>query len=275
MRVVFVGRQSYANNCFANWLARHHDVIGFFRADGRRYTIRHRASWVRRRVQRGGVLRAIDQILYQLYFNAFQKRTNAMLMHAAFAAAFGRDAFTLNRNIPLYEFDDLNSEAALRTLRELQPDLAFAVCVTQYLREPWQQIPRLGSVLYHEGLTPEYKGVHTPFWANARGESHRIGYTLLRLSSEIDGGKPVAQGISRIDPSKTQWWGWAGHQALIDGLPDVRRALAAIEAGEPIAVERERGPEGMWSYAGLSDEMRRLWRGWRERAGNGAPAPHA
>jgi methionyl-tRNA formyltransferase len=265
VRIVFVGRSNFMNHCFANWLAERHEVAAFFRADSARYTLRHRLRWMRRRVKRAGLIRTVDQALYTLYYQLFQQRTDRHLKEKSFGVRFGREAFRLPPDIPLLEFDDLNSPEALRALAELKADLVFAVCISQYLRKPYQEIPRFGTVLYHEGLTPEYKGVHTAFWANARGEAHRIGYTLFRLTGEIDAGEPVAQGIGQVEPRLAKWIGYAGHRALIDGLPDVERALAAIAAGKTIAVDRTPGPARLFSYAGLSDEIRRIRTARRRR----------
>jgi methionyl-tRNA formyltransferase len=267
MRIVFVGRQTFANHCFANWLARRHDLVAVFRADVQRHTAGYQLRWVKRRLKRDGLLRTVDQILYYLYYTLFQKRLDEHSMRQAFAAVFGHEALGPPAGVPVYEFADLNSEEAISTLAELQPDLAFAACISQHLRRPYREIPRYGTVLYHEGLTPEYKGVHTAFWANLRGEVDRIGYTLLQLTEGIDAGKPVAQGVGKIDPERAYLSGYAGHKALIDGLPDVERALAAIEAGEQITVDRAPGPAEMFTYPGLSNELRRIWRRrqqWRE-----------
>jgi methionyl-tRNA formyltransferase len=260
MRIVFIGRPNFANHCFANWLASHHDVVAYFTADRQRYTSGHRVRWLRKRIERGGVLRAFDQSLYQVYFRLFDARKNEDLKRAAFANAFGADAFRLRADIPVYAYDDLNGAAALDTLRSLRADLAFAVCISQYLRKPYQEIPRFGTALYHEGLTPEYKGLHTAFWAHHEGDAHRIGYTLLQLDGGIDAGRPLAQGVGKVDPALARWWNYAGHKALIDGLPDVQRALAAMEAGHPVGVEPRPAAAKSWTYPGLSDELRRLWR---------------
>ena len=253
------------NHCFANWLAARHEVVGFFAADVARRSLQNHWQWLRRRVRRVGAFRAIDQILYQLHYRLFQEPTDRYLMRDTFASSFGRWAFVLHPSIPVYEFPDLNGPDALQRLADLKPDLAFAICISQFLRKPYEDIPRLGSVLYHEGLTPEYKGIHTAFWANALGESDRIGYTLLRLTSDVDGGEPVAQGVGNIDPELGKWNGYTGHQALIDGLPDVERGLAALERGERTPIDRVPGPEQVFSYAGLTDEIRRVWRTRRRR----------
>jgi methionyl-tRNA formyltransferase len=257
--VVFVGRHNFANHFFAEWLSQRHDVVAFFRADTRRYTIPYRLRWVKRRLRRNGLLRTIDQVLYSLYFTLCQKRTDERLMRQAFTTAFGHEPVGAP-GVPVYQFADLNSDEALERLATLKPDLVFAACISQYLERAYQEIPRYGTVLYHEGLTPEYKGVHTAFWANLRGEPDRIGYTLLQLNDGIDAGKAIAQGIGKIDPRWAHFSGYAGHKALIDGLPNVERALAALEAGKPIAVKRKTGRSHMCSYPGFSDEVRRLRR---------------
>jgi hypothetical protein len=211
------------------------------------------------------MLRAIDQVLFQIHYQFFQRRRNRELKRRAFAERFGTEAFKLPRRMPVHPFADLNSEEAKDTLTWLKPDLVFAVCISQYLHASYQEIPRFGTALYHEGLTPEYKGLQTAFWANHEGEPHRIGYTLLQINAGIDAGRPLAQGVGAIDPGLARWWNYAGHKALIDGLPDVHRALARIEADEPPGVEPREGAGRMWTYPGLSDELRRAWRSRRSR----------
>ncbi len=224
-----------------------------------RYSTRYRRKWLYKRIRRKGLLRTIDEVLFQFYYRLFSHDTNQRLLLRSFEQHFGPEAFKRMPGVQYYDFLDLNSFNAVTKLEELKPDLVFAVCITQYLKKPYLQIPRCGTVLYHEGLTPEYRGLHTAFWANYNGEPDRIGYTLLRLNEHVDGGQPIAQGVGKVDPELAHWWGYAGHQALIDGLPDVEKALSAVESGHPIQVSREAGPPGMYSYAGLSDELRRLW----------------
>ncbi|PJF26823.1 MAG: hypothetical protein CUN53_06390 [Phototrophicales bacterium] len=259
MRIVFVGRQNFTNHCFANWLSQRHQVVAYFRADMERHQPGYQWKWLQKRIKRKGIIRAIDEFLFQLYYNVYQTRMDYQLMLESFSAYFGAESFVAPKGVPYYEFPSLNAPEAIEKLRELQPDLVFAVCISEYLKKPYREIPKYGSVLYHEGLTPEYRGLHTAFWANVNGEGDKIGYTLLRVNEKIDGGTPIAQGIGRIYPRLQKRWVYAGHKALIDGLPDVERALAMIEREEPIPpIQREFGAPGMYSYAGLSDELRRI-----------------
>lgn len=257
MRIVFVGRENFQNHCFANWLSGEHEVCAYFRADSERYTMRYRYKWLRRRIRKVGLLRALDELLYQFYHRLFLYRINQLLMREAFGSIFGTEFFNLPDTLPYYEFDDLNSTAALSVLKKINPDVVFAVCISQYLCDKYMIIPKFGTLLYHEGLTPEYKGLHTAFWANYNHESHMIGYTLMRMNEKLDGGQVLAQGLGKIDPALAHWWGYAGHKALIDGLPDVSRALKSLEQGVFPRITREHGRPRIYSYPGISDEFRR------------------
>jgi methionyl-tRNA formyltransferase len=257
MRIVFVGRANFANHCFANWLAERHEVCAYLLADIRRYTTSYRWKWFRRQIRRKGLRRAIDLALYQLFYRLTLHRRDHDLLAQVFEEEFGRAYFQLPPEMPRHEFEDLNSEPCLAVLRDLAPDVVLTVCVTQYLKRPYMEIPRLGTLLYHEGLTPEYKGLHTPFWANYNNEADRIGYTLLQLTPEIDAGPPLAQGVGDIDPQYAHWPAYAGHKALMDGLPDLAGALAALERGETPHVQRDFGPACSYSYPGITDELTR------------------
>lgn len=256
MRVVFIGRQNFANHCFANWLAQRHELCAYFRADMTRYTTGYQVEWLKKRMRRRGLVRALDEMAYQVYYGLFKFKKDQEYLSQAFEAFFGRAAFDPPPGVPYYEFQDLNSPEALQVLEELKPDLVFASCVSQYFKKPYMEIPRLGTVLYHEGLTPEYKGLHTAFWALYNGEKHRIGYTLLQLDDKIDHGQPLAQGVGKLDPNIAHYFAYAGHKTLIDGLPEVEKALAALEQGQRPVVHRDHGPAKMYSYPGISDQIR-------------------
>jgi methionyl-tRNA formyltransferase len=264
MRIVFVGRENFANHCFANWIAQHHELCAYFKADVSRYTGNYRRKWLRNRVRRKGLLRTVDEMLFQMYYRVFQHNVNQLLLTQTFAENFGYDFFDRPPNVPYYEFPDLNCEEATKKLQELKPDLVFAVCVTQFLKKPYSEIPKYGTALYHEGLTPEYKGLHTPFWANYNGDEDRIGYTLLRVNDKLDGGEPIAQGVGTVHPDLARYWVYSGHKVLIDGLSEVKKALEALEQGESIQINREKGPARMYSYAGMTDELQRM-RSYRKK----------
>jgi methionyl-tRNA formyltransferase len=263
MRVIFIGRKNFANHCFANWLAERHELVAYFRADIERYTQGYRMKWLQKRIRRHGMVRALDQMTYHVYYRFLKQQRDQEVLAEAFEKRFGRKFFKAPAGVPYYQFDDLNSPEAVQVLTDLKPDLVFASCVTQYFKKPYMEIPRLGTVLYHEGLTPEYKGLHTAFWALHNGEAPRIGYTLLQIDEKIDHGSPLAQGVGMLDPELITNFAYAGHKTLADGLPDVEKALATLERGERPVIKREKGAAKMYTYPGMTDQIRSWWRRYR------------
>jgi methionyl-tRNA formyltransferase len=54
-------------------------------------------------------------------------------------------------------------------------------------------IPPLGMLVFHPGVTPEYRGPHSAFWATMNNEFWGIGWSLLRIDEGIDTGQVLAQ----------------------------------------------------------------------------------
>ncbi|MDQ2914198.1 MAG: hypothetical protein M3T56_13200 [Chloroflexota bacterium] len=258
--MVFVGRDSDVNYGFANWLAARHELLAYFVADRARNSWSYRLTRFLRQARRLGPLRTLDQVGYRVYYLLFERRLNGILIRDTFRELLGA-ALLAKPDVPIYRFQSLNSQEALTTLQSLRPDLVFAVCVNEYLSSAFRRIAPRGTYLYHEGLTPEYMGLHTPFWAIYNGEPEVIGYTLFKVGSRVDAGEPVAQGTGAIAPKMLRYWVWAGHKALLDGLPAVEQALAALERGEEPRVHRVAGHARFYSYVGISDEIRRRVRG--------------
>jgi methionyl-tRNA formyltransferase len=67
----------------------------------------------------------------------------------------------------------------LQALQREQVDALFAVCIDILIPERLTVEPRLGSYLWHEGITPEYRGRHPVFRSLVNEDLDKLGYTLL------------------------------------------------------------------------------------------------
>jgi hypothetical protein len=123
-------------------------------------------------------------------------------------------------------------------------------------------------------VTPEYKGLYSPFWAAHNLDFDRIGYTLLRMNDEYDAGQVFAQGGAReVNPLRHGHL-YMGHKAIWDSLPDVERLFGEVERGEAEPIDRSGAEAGMYTYPGLSDLVRqrlRFRRLARQKAGSPRP----
>jgi methionyl-tRNA formyltransferase len=92
--------------------------------------------------------------------------------------------------VPVFEVDDINSEAALAALSELQLDLGFCIGWTQLMGKAAREHFRLGVVGAHASLLPHNRGRAPVNWALIRGEKE-TGNTLQWLGDAVDGGDVI------------------------------------------------------------------------------------
>jgi len=94
--------------------------------------------------------------------------------------------------LPVATFADANSAPCLERLRDIGPDLIFAVNVYQKLKPPLLNLPTLGIVNCHFGMLPNYRGMSPYMWALANGEKE-IGITAHFMDEQFDTGDIIAQ----------------------------------------------------------------------------------
>ena len=256
LRSVFIGSRNRFDEALVHWLARRTELAGVVWTASWRQSRAGRRAFVRRRLRRRGVLRTLDEALFHVYFHrrvmaAEQERLEAAVL-APYRALHGELRWTGDA----IHAADVNAPDVVAFLERLRPDVAFAVCVNHYFGDTVRTIPRHGTFLWHEGVTPEYKGLYAPFWAVHELDFERIGYTLLRMSSELDAGEPFVQGRARdVDPLREHHV-FLGHKAIWDSLPEVERFLADLEAGRARPLEPRAATARSFTYPGLTDFVR-------------------
>ncbi len=108
---------------------------------------------------------------------------------------------TLNNKIPYLETNDINSDAVLKRLQELQPDLILDHGTSIVDNHILKTSPL--ALNLHWGLSPYYRGTHCTEWALINWDPKNIGVTIHKLSDEIDGGQILAQSRADINGNDT------------------------------------------------------------------------
>jgi hypothetical protein len=272
LRTVFLGSRNEFDQVLVDWLARRSDLRGVVWTSSTAWqrTLRGKLHFARGRARRYGVLKAVDETAFYLVFHRLLKARDDRELRARVIEPYVRDDGG-SRGRPEWTGDaieatDVNSREVLSFLREREPDAALAMCINNWFGEEIRAIPRHGVMLWHEGVTPEYRGLYSPFWAAHNLDFERIGYTLLRMNAEYDAGEIFVQGRARdVDPRRHGHL-YMGHKAIWDSLPAVERFMAELERGEATPIDRSGAETGMYTYPGLSDLVRqrvRLSRGGR------------
>lgn len=176
-RLVVITGDGPEHRYVANRIAEAHDVTAIFVADPPL-----RRSWTR--VLRKSPLQFFDKALWHLYLRAIgDKKARAVSLHAILGAAsevFARPDLIIRVSRP--KEGRLAAEVA-----KVSPDV-IAVFGTGII--PDVVLDRASIALnMHTGISPWYRGTACAFWPIAKGEPDKVGATVHRCTSAVDGGE--------------------------------------------------------------------------------------
>lgn len=263
LKCIFIGRRNNFNQYFVDWLATQVDLQAVVWADRSRFSWSWRWRWLKRARKRWGLFGTADRILYRIVAlrRNGEKRCGWMRMAKDIRAA--QPVPSCGDHVEQLFTHSVNTPEIEALAKRMQCDIIIANCVAQLISDRIVRIPRLGLYIYHEGLTPEYRGQHTVMWAVANGDDDKVGYTLLRANDRFDAGEVYAQGRTQLDPLATSL-GYVGHWALFEGLHDVKRVIEELEAGTAKPIDTSGRKNGLYSYFPYS-QMRRINRRRRQK----------
>ncbi len=227
MRVIVAVRDNSFNRKYVSELFKEHELICCLFLETDRFTLAGKIRKITKRIHKYGVLRVVDELAFHVFSKFILRRgTEKKLFNTK------PDYFTnkINLNYPTFEVDDIHSERWLNFIKEKEPDIIFSNCCNVIFKLNLYSIPKFGTYVLHEGITPEYKGLHSTIWALLNDEREKIGYTLLKINEIIDGGEIVNQGIYKLKENEgLRTWSWIAHNSLIEGLPNIKEAFKMLE----------------------------------------------
>lgn len=226
MKIIFAGRDNRFNRRLISELAQEHEICCCLWLEPGVHSTRLLLERFRARATRYGLRRMLDELAFHALDRLWLRRNEAALKHT-------KPAWFVERIVlpfPGYEVHNIHEPRWLELVAGNQPDMIFSVCSNVLFKPQLYNIPQLGTFVLHEGLTPEYKGLHTTLWALAKGEHQYLGYTLLKVNKRIDDGEILVQGRYNLKPGEgCRSWSWVGHNACIEGLDNIKAALKQLE----------------------------------------------
>lgn len=254
LRTAFIGQRNFFNERLCEWLSEYTDLRLIIwtnnlswaqtKAPDRKARIAQRFL---QRVKKKGIASAINEFLYYGLYRTFLNKTERAKVKACV------DILKVKPQKPISEIsqimtDDIRSQKLVDRLAAEQIDAAFAMCIDVFLPTKLINQPRYGSFLWHEGITPEYRGVYSPFWALVNKDHKNLGYTLLKMTTKLDAGDIYVQGRVKGVDLLNDWHSYIGHKAIIDSLPRARRFLEKLGLNQHKPIKRENAQDGYYSY---------------------------
>ncbi|MBI3502535.1 MAG: methionyl-tRNA formyltransferase [Bacteroidetes bacterium] len=135
--------------------------------------------------------------------------------------------FAREKNLKVFQPENLKSEEFISQLKELNPDLGVVVAFRKMPEEIFS-LPKNGTFNLHASLLPQYRGAAPINWAIINGEKES-GVTTFFLEKEIDTGKIILRAKENIREEDTA--GDLYERLMKDGADLVLKTVRAIETG--------------------------------------------
>lgn len=271
MRAFYLLHDDWYQYVKADLLASQYPMTGFV-VIRRKRDVWYRYLW--KRARRLGFLKVLDELAFRLYWMSFKSWGDQRALEQLVAKVRNTLPPSYQRP-PVHYIDNINSDAGRKVLRDLIPDVCVLM-VHPILSKKTFSIPRLGMLVFHPGVTPEYRGPHSAFWATMNNEFWGIGWSLLRVDEGIDTGPVLAQGSCTCLLPPEDSHVTMQHVSHMDGTKYVADVLRQLERGEDPRVEMINRRSTNYTHPGITDYVRFLGVRRRLRQGvcpQGAPKP--
>ena len=254
LKTAFIGNENFYDEKICEWLSQHTDLSLIIWTDkmhwsfngdgGRRQRVARRFA---ERSKRYGTIRTANEFLYYLLYRAFVAQKDIPKVKQVVDSLKFYPKKDLSQ-IEQIRPDNIKSKELLTAIEAHELDAMFAMCVDVYMPTALINAPKYGTFLWHEGITPNYRGVYSPFWALVNKDYDNLGYTLLRMNSKLDAGEIYVQGRAEDIDLVNDWHSYIGHKAVLDSLPHVESFLGDLEANTHRPIDRSEEKDGYYSY---------------------------
>lgn len=109
--------------------------------------------------------------------------------------------YAVSQDLPVYQPLKMKDGTALKTVRELQPELIVVAAYGRILPEDILNVPPYGSINVHSSLLPKYRGAAPINWAILNGETE-TGVSIMYMAKELDAGDVISQVTTPIGPEE-------------------------------------------------------------------------
>jgi methionyl-tRNA formyltransferase len=138
-----------------------------------------------------GIKKTLNRFLYQKYIqnSNINKETEKNYFNSSIK--YKKECNTIHT-------DDINSEAVSKFLEKHSPDL-IAVCGSNVIKPKIFNIPKIGTINIHAGITPDYRCAHPVEWAIYNKDFQKVGTTIHYVNEGIDTGAVILQETTDIE----------------------------------------------------------------------------
>jgi methionyl-tRNA formyltransferase len=129
----------------------------------------------------------------------------------------------LEKDLKIYQPDNLISPEVIENIKELNPDLAIVAAYGKILPKSILDIPRCGCINVHASLLPKWRGASPIQNAILAGEKE-TGVTLILMNEKMDEGEIIDREKTNIEKTEnlatlSKRLASIGSELLIENIP--------------------------------------------------------
>ena len=227
--IILTGKETHHINTCATLISNDINVVGIFAIKKNKLRIQLRIVFSS--IKKNGLMNTSSKIISRIVYLLRNLRLDYKLKSEIFNIGWA-NTILLSWQGTLFDVDDYNNPNTIQNIKELKPDIIIVHS------KSWvpTSILEISSIKYviggHPGITPAYRGSHSPFWAITNNDFNNIGWTVFHLDSEVDSGQIIEQGTIEIGSPETFFsLSWKGMKEI--AIAQVR-AIKSYEANGKI-----------------------------------------
>lgn len=243
--VILTAGEIWHRNTCATLIAAGVNVVGICIAD--QQTAGLPLKYVLKSFGRRGFLTTTGQILGRIYYRLLNRSADRAAQRAIYDDKWIDETLRAYTG-PIHRTGSYSAPETLEWLKSLEPDV-LVVHTGYWVGKKVRELPTKGVVIGgHPGITPEYRGSHSAFWAIHNGKPEDVGCSVFWLDEGVDTGDVIAQERISIAPDDSYFTlGWKGMKRIAElqaktvldfdrGIPIPRHKHASIPPGSEYPV---------------------------------------
>lgn len=189
-------------------------------------------SYLKIAIKKFGYWQVFLQILERIHYKLFNKKKDRQIFNQIYNEAEIQSVLK-KYSYKTHQTEEYGTAETLAWIKSLEPDLLL-VHTGYWVGKKVRNLVDGRVIGGHPGITPDYRGVHSPFWAIYNGEPKKVGYTVFWLDSGVDTGDILHQSTVSIDKDDSYFTlSWKGMVGIAENQA---RIIKEMEAGlEPEA----------------------------------------
>jgi hypothetical protein len=258
MRIILAGRDNTFNRKLFSEFAKDNVLLCCLFLEPDRFKFSEIWRKIRKRIVKYGLLKVIDQLSFhlvdRLFIRGYERKLNYI-----------NPEYFIQRtelNCPTFYVSNVHDTEWLTLIKSFFPDIIISTCCNIIYRPSFYNIPKFGTFILHEGITPEYRGLHTTLWALLKKDFNYIGYSVIKANDVIDGGEILVQENYKLKSFESvRTWGLTSHLVLIEGLDHIKNAFKNLEQNKTfVPVDIINRNSEVYTWMTLSKYIRLLFR---------------